>query len=87
MTLRVEGKIWNAIANLNDYDLDGVFSRDKPALAHFMVAPRAALTLHPNRYVRVINYENRSSWFPGSLVFGIGVGEKPTIVGGICSTG
>jgi hypothetical protein len=22
------------------------------------------------------DYENRSPWFPGSLVFGIGVGEK-----------
>ncbi len=28
MTLRVEGKIWTAIANFNDYKVDEVFSRD-----------------------------------------------------------
>jgi hypothetical protein len=33
-----------------------------------------------------INYENGSSWFPGSFVFGIDVGEESTIVGGRCST-
>jgi len=43
-------------------------------------------TLHVNRYVKVINHENRSAEVSGSFVFGIGVGEKPTIVGGIYST-
>ena len=33
-----------------------------------------------NKYVKVIYYENKSSWFPGSFICGIGVGEKPTVV-------
>jgi hypothetical protein len=26
--------------------------------------------------LKPIDYENRSPWFPGSVVFGIGAGEK-----------
>src|SRR6266404_2380468 len=47
---------------------------------------RAPCRHKPTRYVKVINYENRSPQFPGSFVFGIGVGQKPAIVGGIYST-
>jgi hypothetical protein len=33
--------------------------------------------------LKLIDYENRSPWFPGSVVVGIGVGENQAIAGGI----
>jgi hypothetical protein len=35
-----------------------------------------------HRYLKIIHYENRSPWFPGSVVFGIGVGENKAVAGG-----
>jgi hypothetical protein len=34
-------------------------------------------------YLKSTDYENRSPWFPGSVVFGFGVGEKQAVAGGI----
>ncbi len=39
-----------------------------------------------NTYVKVIKYENRPSWFPCSIVFGMGVSENRNFVRGICPT-
>jgi hypothetical protein len=33
--------------------------------------------------LKLIDYENRSPWFPRSVVFGIGVGENQALAGGI----
>jgi len=38
---------------------------------------------NPLLNLKLIDYENRSPWFPGSVVFGFGVGENKTIAGGI----
>lgn len=46
----------------------------------------AAWLCPANKYVKVIDYENKSSSFPCSVVCGIGFGEKPTIVVVTCSS-
>jgi hypothetical protein len=38
---------------------------------------------NPLLNLKLIDYENRSPWFPGSVVFGIGVGENKAVAGGI----
>src|SRR5438270_123031 len=37
-------------------------------------------------FLQIIDYENRSPWFPGSVVFGTGVGEGKARAGGIPAT-
>jgi hypothetical protein len=38
---------------------------------------------NPLLNLKLIDYENRSPWFPGSVVFGIGVGENQAVAGDI----
>ncbi len=37
----------------------------------------------PLSNLKLTDYENRSPWFPGSVIFGIGVGENKAGVGDI----
>jgi hypothetical protein len=53
------------------------------ASCQLLLAENNYMLGNPQVNLKLIDYENRSPWFPGSVVFGIGVGENKAVAGGI----